>query len=238
MPARRLRRTPPWAGASAAKPGADDSVTDPRPTRSRQQPKPKPAPTFTAARPGERPPAPTFSAARPDQPGTAQRTPQAARGAAQPSVAQSGMPPYWPAPQSPASPGGQWSAAAPSEGGTPQYGPQLGCRGVGARRWQSVSGTVQAVRRPGCAVSAGAGRGHRAAPPGITVVDRRGDLRRAGRRRDRRGHCSGLASQQQRHAAPGRRRRSKAQSATAPGRLGAVAHWLSEFSKFDGERDQ
>jgi tRNA A-37 threonylcarbamoyl transferase component Bud32 len=110
----------------AAKPGADDSVTDPRPTRSRQQPKPKPAPTFTAARPGERPPAPTFSAARPDQPGTAQRAPRAARGAAQPSVAQSGMPPHWPVPQAAASPGGQWSAAAQSEGGTPQYGPHPG----------------------------------------------------------------------------------------------------------------
>jgi tRNA A-37 threonylcarbamoyl transferase component Bud32 len=114
------------AETGTAKPGADDSVTDPRPTRSRQQPKPKPAPTFTAARPGERPPAPSFSAARPDQPGTAQRTPQAARGAAQPSVAQSGMPPYWPASKAAASPGGQWSAAAQSEGGTPQYGPHPG----------------------------------------------------------------------------------------------------------------
>ena len=110
----------------AAKPGADASVSDPRPTRSVQQPKPKPAPTFTAARPGERPPAPTFSAARPDQPGTAQRAPQAARGAAQPSVAQSGMPPYWPAPKAAASPGGQWSAAAQSEAGPPQYGPHPG----------------------------------------------------------------------------------------------------------------
>jgi hypothetical protein len=117
------------AETGAAKPGADDSVTDPRPTRSRQQPKPKPAPTFTAARPGERPPAPTFSAARPDQPGTAQRTPHAARGAAQPSVAQSGMPPYWPAPKAGASPGGQWSAAAQSEGETPQYGPHPGAGG-------------------------------------------------------------------------------------------------------------
>jgi hypothetical protein len=113
------------AETGAAKPGADDSVTDPGPTRSRQQPKPKPAPTFTAAKPGERPPAPTFSAARPDQPGTARRGPQAARGAAQPAVAQSGMPPHWPAPQA-ASPGGQWSAAAQSEGGSPQYGPHPG----------------------------------------------------------------------------------------------------------------
>ena len=102
--------------ASAAQAGPDDSVTDPEPTRPRLQPKPKPAPTFTAARPGERPAAPTFSAARPDQPGAAQRTPKAAHGSVQSSVAQSGMPSYWPAPQGAASPGGQWSAATPAEG--------------------------------------------------------------------------------------------------------------------------
>jgi hypothetical protein len=101
-------------------------VTDLKPTRSQPKPKPKPAPTFTAAKPGERPPAPTFSAARPDQAGTTQRGPQAARGAAQPSVAQSGMPPHWPAQKATASPAGQWSAAAQSEGGTPQYGPHPG----------------------------------------------------------------------------------------------------------------
>jgi hypothetical protein len=107
--------------ASAAQAGPDDSVTDPDPTRPRQKPKPKPAPTFTAARPGERPAAPTFSAARPDQPGAVQRTPKAARGSAQSSVAQAGMPSYWPAPQGAASPGGQWST--PAEGAIPQYGP-------------------------------------------------------------------------------------------------------------------
>jgi hypothetical protein len=108
--------------ASAAQSGPDDSVTDPEPTRPRQQPKPKPAPTFTAARPGERPAAPTFSAARPGQPGAAQRTPKGAHGSAQSSVAQSGLPSYWPAPQGPPSPGGQWSAAAPAEGPMPHYG--------------------------------------------------------------------------------------------------------------------
>jgi hypothetical protein len=108
--------------ASAAQPGPDDSVTDPEPTRPRQQPKPKPAPTFTAARPGERPAAPTFSAARPDQPGGAKRTPKAAHGSAQSSVAQSGTPSYWPAPPGAASAGGQWSAATPAEGPVPRYG--------------------------------------------------------------------------------------------------------------------
>jgi len=101
--------------ASAAQGGADGSVADPGPTALRQQPKPKPAPTFTAAKPGERPAAPTFSAARPDQPGTAQRPPQAGRGTGQPSVAASGVPSYWPAP-----------LGAGSAGATPQYGSHPG----------------------------------------------------------------------------------------------------------------
>jgi hypothetical protein len=106
----------------AAKPGLGDSEADQQPAGSRQQQKPKPAPTFTAARPGDRPPVPTFSAVRSDQPGTAQRTPQAARAAAQPSS----PPTYWPAPQGPSSPGGGWSSPPRAEGGASGYGSYSG----------------------------------------------------------------------------------------------------------------
>jgi tRNA A-37 threonylcarbamoyl transferase component Bud32 len=129
--------------ASAAQSGVDETAVDPRPAGFQQKPKPKPAPTFTAARPGERPAAPTFSAARPDQPGTAQRTPKAAHGSVPPSAARSSPPSYWGAPQGAAAPGGQWSAPAQSEGPARQYGPHPGAAASAPGAGAQYSGPSQ-----------------------------------------------------------------------------------------------
>jgi eukaryotic-like serine/threonine-protein kinase len=120
--------------------GSGDTVIDGRSADFRQQPKPKPAPTFTAAKPGERAAAPTFSAA---QPGTAKRTPQAAHGSAQSSVAQSGPPSYWPAPQGAAAQGAQRPAAAQSEGAGPQYGQHSAAAGSTAGAAPQYAGPSQ-----------------------------------------------------------------------------------------------
>jgi hypothetical protein len=121
--------------AGAAPSSAGETVIGRKSAEIRPKPKPKPAPTFTAAKPGERPAAPTFSAARPDQPGAAQRTPQAAHRSPPPSVTPSSPASYWGAPQGAATPGGgQWAAAAPSEGAVaaPQYASYSGAAGSGA----------------------------------------------------------------------------------------------------------
>ena len=199
--------------ASAAQAGPDDSVTDPDPTRPRPKPSrsrsrlrrsPPPGPGSARPRRRSRPrgrisPAPPSGRRR--RP-TGRRSPRSPNRARRPT----GRPP------------GSGIAGRAVVGGDALRGagpavrpPYSGAVRVGppARR-RPVRGTIQAVPRPGYAVPAGAGRRQRAAPPRITAVDHPGDLRRAGRRRDRRGRGTRPAPQQRQPAAPGRRRWSRA----------------------------